>query len=380
MPGFDTLTVDVAVIIRGDAMSRLGGDVVQAQAITDFLRKIGLTVQLMAVAEPCDVRARLAILFNLTTPYETWLQARALRHQGVPYLLFPVYWNLSAAIPLALQRYGQQQARWPHHLRSLKQLLGFILAQRSPWRFLCDTPTLLQGGREVMRMIVKHSVAVLPNSQAETEHLAGVLNVMPDERWRVIRNGVTTSMLPSLTTAVQDQVICIGNIGPRKNQLVLAHAAHQISVPVLIVGSVAPGHDDYMHAVRAAAPPNVQFLGELGWSEAMELLGRSVCHCQPSFIETPGLATLEAAAMGCAVVVSDRPSVREYVEGIAEFCEPEDPASVVAAIEAARHRRMDRNAAAAAARTRFDWMQALSPLESLPAVQALLADRQPGGP
>ncbi len=376
MPASSEAACDIAVIVRPDAAARPGGDTVQAAAILHFLQQAGLNTQWLATAEPTGLQARLAILFNLTTPYETWLQARALRRQGIPYLLFPVYWDLAAAVPTALHHFGQSEAMLPRPILALKRILGFAAAQPQPWRLLADLPGLLGGSRGLMREIIGNAAAVLANSGAERDHLAAMLGLVPDESWIVVGNGVDAAALPAISAMLVDQVVCIGNIGPRKNQLALARAAHQIPVPVLLAGATAPGHEAYAAAVRAAAPPHLHFLGPLDWPQAMALLGSSTCHCQPSFIETPGLATLEAAAMGCVPVAADRAPVREYVDGLAEFCHPEDPASIAEAVARARHRQIDRAAAAAAARARFDWTKALAPLLRLPAI----ADLRPGSP
>ena len=55
----------------------------------------------------------------------------------------------------------------------------------------------------------------------------------------------------------------------------------------------------------------------------------------PSWFETCGLSTLEAAAMGCNVVVTDRGYTSEYCNGNAFYCDPSSPSSILEAIDKA---------------------------------------------
>ena len=58
-------------------------------------------------------------------------------------------------------------------------------------------------------------------------------------------------------------------------------------------------------------------------------------HALPSFRETPGLASLEAAAMGCAIVSTNWGSAFEYLDKDAKYCSPGSPQSMRSALEAA---------------------------------------------
>jgi glycosyltransferase involved in cell wall biosynthesis len=45
-------------------------------------------------------------------------------------------------------------------------------------------------------------------------------------------------------------------------------------------------------------------------------------------METTGLASLEAAAMGCSLVVTPNGDTREYFADFAEYCDPGDQRSI----------------------------------------------------
>ena len=52
----------------------------------------------------------------------------------------------------------------------------------------------------------------------------------------------------------------------------------------------------------------------------------------PSYRETPGLASMEAAAVGCAVIVTEEGSAREYFGDLAGYADPRSSASIARAV------------------------------------------------
>jgi glycosyltransferase involved in cell wall biosynthesis len=61
----------------------------------------------------------------------------------------------------------------------------------------------------------------------------------------------------------------------------------------------------------------------------------SQVHVCPSLFETPGLANIEAAAMGCKLAVGDSKPVREYFKDEAIYFDPRDHGKIRAAVQAA---------------------------------------------
>ena len=58
-------------------------------------------------------------------------------------------------------------------------------------------------------------------------------------------------------------------------------------------------------------------------------------HILPSWYESCGLASLEAAAMGCRVVVSYNGFASAYLNDAAYYCDPASPESIRMAIDSA---------------------------------------------
>jgi glycosyltransferase involved in cell wall biosynthesis len=70
---------------------------------------------------------------------------------------------------------------------------------------------------------------------------------------------------------------------------------------------------------------HVHALGPCDRSTVAALMARAGIFASPSLYEPFGLATLEAAQAGCALVLSDIPTYRELWDGAAAFASPRDP-------------------------------------------------------
>jgi glycosyltransferase involved in cell wall biosynthesis len=357
----------VAALLRPDADSRPGGDVVQARAVARFLRAAGITVEELSGWHPRLRGFDAAILMNLTVPEQAWLHAAACRRAGVPYLLLPVFWDLAAAIPDEQRPTGS--ALLPVGSRRRSAVQRVRLLSRQPAAALTAGAGLLayltQDPRRQVVDVVAGARGVYPNSGAELEHLAAYTSIEPASRWKVVHNGIWVDDLPSLDAAVtgprDDVVLSVGGISPRKNTLGLVRAARQLDWPVVVVGQRPRATDAYAQRVLAEAPANVDFVGLLPREDVLQRMARARVHVQPGFVETPGLASLEALALATPVVVSDTLPVREYFGDDAAYADPQDVASMVAAI----HRAWTlgpRPEAAARVRRRFDWSEALRPI------------------
>ena len=80
---------------------------------------------------------------------------------------------------------------------------------------------------------------------------------------------------------------------------------------------------------------NVVFLGAIPHEELKELYRVAKVHALVSWMETPGLSSLEAAAMGCNIVVTKKGDTEEYFEDFAFYCEPDDVSTIKEAIDKA---------------------------------------------
>ncbi len=168
---------------------------------------------------------------------------------------------------------------------------------------------------------------VIAVSEFTRRELLGLLHV-PDERIRVIPNGVSEIFVPNGPAAEGDYVLAVGTLEPRKNLGAAQQAARRLGVELRVVGS--KGWGDV--AVDG-------WLGRVSDERLAELYRGARCLVWPSFYEGFGMPVLEAMACGTPVVTSAGGATEETAGDAAVLVDPSDPTSIAAGIEEAESRR-----------------------------------------
>ena len=339
-----------------------GGDLVQARAIGKFLRGQGCQVEFVTGHRFEPTGWDWAILFNAALLPGTALGADQCRSRQVPYVLFPVFWDLRSIIPKGQRQALSRLLPADSARRRAVSRAGFALREMSFAEVRSGAKMLTAGNRQLVGQVVQGAAAVCPNSDAEAAHLARYLRASPDERWVVVRNGIWRDEIPSGVAWPDrtDEVLCLGGLSPRKNSLVLVQAARESGIALRVVGQ-AEKLDSYVRAVMAAAGDNTVIEGFRPRTEVLKLVASVRAHAQVGFVETPGLATLEAVAAGCSAVVATSPVVEEYLpEGVWRV-DPSSVASVASGLQSAAATPPD-PAVAERVCSAYDWSVVLQPL------------------
>lgn len=349
-------TLNILMQNRPDTVTNPGGDTVQMERTAQFLRGLGHRVDYSFALTPDLGQYDIVHLFNLTRPIETHAQAKNARSQRKPYVLSSVYWDLEAAVPWSAYEFPRNVWRRvaPAPVRSIMRRLRSV-------RSAAVDEFALQ------KEIVASARFVLPNSNAERDHLLERFPKCDRDKFVVVLNGIDPVVTDSpqwdrrndedSLSDLRGALICAGAIGPRKNQLNLVRAMQQLPDTRLgIVGKASPGSARYEQACRRTAGPNVTFHEPIAHSRMADVLRSAKALVQPSYIETPGLAAMEAAALGVPIVVADVPPVQEYFGNLGHYCDPDSPDSIAAASRAASTApRIDGRAFA----ERYEWSAAL---------------------
>jgi glycosyltransferase involved in cell wall biosynthesis len=132
----------------------------------------------------------------------------------------------------------------------------------------------------------------------------------------VIWNGIELPAAPP--TQKQQFVLAAGRMwDTAKNLQALSSAARGLDWPVLVAGRRAEGRDQ--------KSSEIEFLGDISRDDLLLKMQGAAIFASPALYEPFGLAVLEAASRGCALVLSDIASFRELWDGAALFVDPSDP-------------------------------------------------------
>lgn len=193
------------------------------------------------------------------------------------------------------------------------------------------------------RLVVEWVRCLLPNSEGERDVLLRKFGafkkkcvVVPNAADPVFTQGDGKRF--ERRYGLRDFVLCVGCFEPGKNQLGLLKSLRGLSLPLVLVGGVNPNHRGYYKRVVAAvreACGRVLLLRPMGQQELADVYSAAKVHVQPSWVETPGLASLEAGLAGCNVVVTTSGPTKEYFRDYAWYCDPWDEGSIRAAVVAA---------------------------------------------
>jgi glycosyltransferase involved in cell wall biosynthesis len=131
---------------------------------------------------------------------------------------------------------------------------------------------------------------------------------------RVIWNGLSPKSQSQMPKELF--ILAAGRMWDRaKNVALLGDAAKGLEWPVCVAGSGNAG--------RAEAA-TLTMLGPLPHAVLQRQMQRAAIFASPAYYEPFGLSVLEAAAAGCALVLSDIPTFRELWDGAAIFIDPAD--------------------------------------------------------
>jgi glycosyltransferase involved in cell wall biosynthesis len=177
---------------------------------------------------------------------------------------------------------------------------------------------------------------LLPNAEGEAAHIRSDLGVLTESC--VVPNAIDVDLFKPhfLDPRPEGTVICVGRVEPHKNQLGLIRAMRGTTgVNLTIVGPPHPHHQAYYARCREESGSEVTMIAEVPHEDLPDLYAQHRTHVLPSWYETTGLVSLEAAASGCTVVTTSRGHAREYLASDAWYCDPAHPASIRRAVEAA---------------------------------------------
>ncbi len=286
--------MNILFCIRNDYLTNFAGDSSQLLETADYIRKKGTTVTINNGTVFDYTNYDVIHLFNLTRITETYQYFKIAQKYNKPIVLTPIYWDLS------------KYYHYSNDMQSIKL-----------WDYY----------RQFRKEIIQGCKMVYPSSALEMKSLKEEYG---DEfPFQIIYSGVSVKYekdfyISNELISLKPYILCAARVCPRKNQLTLCEAANQIGINVILAGNV----NSKSYFERCLAYSNVHYWGFLSESQLRVLYENAILHALCSFVETPGLASLEAGFYGTDIVSTCEGSAEEYFEKFSHYCNPYDKSDI----------------------------------------------------
>lgn len=313
-------------MVRPNAFAKPGGDLVHAQRTAASLQALGADADLVASDAPDPRGYDVAHVFGVFEPATARAQIGAVRAHGVPLALSPIWLDLRAFFATAPHLERALAARDPAEVeRRLAKLRR--VGTRLPWQGSIARNADLR--LDAQRELVLAADVVLPASEVEA-YLYGERLRASRVPFVVAPLGVDDDAFAVERSRARAGVLCAARIEPKKNQAALLYALRDVDVDVTLVGNSfdAP----YRALCERWATPRTRFVEHTEHGAVVRMMAGAAVHAHPSWLESPGLSSLEAAATGTRIVTGDRGCEREYFGPDVDYADPADPASIRAAV------------------------------------------------
>ncbi|GAC1447902.1 MAG: glycosyltransferase [Chitinophagaceae bacterium] len=323
--------IRVAMITRSTLYTASGGDTIQALQTARMLGSYGIEADIKLTHEAINYsRYHLLHFFNITRPADILYH---IKKTNIPFVISTILINYSEydkyyrkGIAGILFRYLQADA-----IEYMKAISRWVAGKDR----MMTVSYMWKGQKRSILEILKKARLVLPNSVSEYRRLSKSYGC--HNSYMVVPNAVNGHLFRFNSHLKKDPhlVLCVARIEGIKNQLTLIRALNNTRYQLVIIGAPAPNQLSYYQACRETAADNISFTDHLPQEELVAYYQKAKVHVLPSWFETTGLSSLEAAAMGCSIVITDRGDTKEYFGNDAVYCTPASPATIYNAVEKA---------------------------------------------
>lgn len=317
-----------------------GGDLIQILKTKEYLEKIGVKVDISLEFEPNLDGYDIVHLFNLMDPQDIYLQCMNAKKQGKKIVLSTIYGLYTEYERNARGGFAQKLANIlsPYQIGYLKNLIRHYHENRFHKGI---KKMLFKGYYGLMKEITSNVDVFLPNSISEMDRVAKEFK-LSNYQFEAVPNAIDKNIFNKSNNSkiehnkyyeFKDCIVCAARIEGRKSTLNLVRAVKNTNYTLVLVGNESKNQKSYVEQVHNEAGNNIVFLGSIPHEELKQLYEVAKVHVLASWMETPGLSSLEAAATGCNIVVTKKGDTEEYFENYAFYCEPDNVNSIKTAID-----------------------------------------------
>jgi glycosyltransferase involved in cell wall biosynthesis len=333
---------------RKTLYSAPGGDTTQFLKTKEYLENLGIQVDISVELQPNIDEYNIIHVFNLMRPQEIYLQIKNAKQHNKKVALSTIYGPYTEYEKKA--RGGFLQLL--NQLLSINQIEYLKVIARAILNFELNKGTLMYlliGHKRLQKRIVSMVDVFLPNSDSEMKRVIYDFK-MEKYNYVTVPNAVDISKFDYDKVTIDsefekyiDCVLCVSRIEGRKNQLNVIRACLNLPYKFVFIGRAGANFKKYFDKCKTEANKNMFFLGQIEHEKLPQFYKLAKVHILASWMETPGLSSLEAAIMKTNIVVTKKGDTEDYFKNYAFYCEPNDLNSIQAAVIEAYNAPFDNN-------------------------------------
>lgn len=311
---------------RFDSFESPGGDTVQMLQTKKYLEKIGLKVDISLRPDASIKDYDLVHIFNCMRPLETSVSIFQAKQENKKVALSSIYWDFhefniygrSSNLEKVLYRYLDEFF--------VEKFKDFLRIDHDRYSFKDIFKYYSQNYKKNLMNVD----IFLPNSDGEGKIL--IKKIYKNAKYHVVYNAIDKDIFYLKNSQNRNNNVMIAaRIDPRKNILNLVKAIKNRKLN--IYGSSSNFHLKYLNKIKSEINNNINIFGHVKAEELANIYNSHLIHILPSWLETPGLSQLEAAACGCNIVSTNKGSTIEYFGKMAQYCDPSSTISIKEALE-----------------------------------------------
>jgi glycosyltransferase involved in cell wall biosynthesis len=320
----------VLMIARETLNTSPGGDTIQINSTATYLRCLGVEVDIYIGDAAIDYsNYDIMHFFNIIRPDDI-----------VPHILKS---NLPFVVSTIFVDYSEYEKNRGGVLGLLANIFSSDKIEyiKAIARFFKNGDTinskyyLFNGHRASIKYVANKANLLLPNSHSEYNRF--VEKYHSTTPYLKIPNAIDKFTFTNTISPNEDfknHVLSVGRIEGRKNQLNLIKALKGTDLFLTIIGKPSPNHIAYYNECVKLIEENdnMQLIDHIDHKQLASIFKAAKVHVLPSWFETTGLSSLEAAIMDCNIVVTPKGDTEEYFKDFAYYCQPDDILSIKNAV------------------------------------------------
>jgi len=330
----------ILLVNHGTAGNWGGGDGVQIRETAKRLRQRGHVVCEINSDCPDAEGFDIVHIFNCRVTSSFRQQIAICKNQGVPIVVSPIWINIKRAFWGSRGTNSVLQEIVKNGGGSSLQLLDSLENRRLVVHAEGGSidanghGNIDIGSFEETKQLLNQVDGLLPNSWLELQSIRSDLNWVGN-CFEVAHYGVDPAIFldadptefKKYSNIDKPFVMQAGRIEPAKNQAMLCWALREYDIPIVLVGSSKnwPAYSDLCQKISG---DRLRIIPHLPQNILASAYAAASVHVLPSWMETCGLVSLEAALSGTPIVGSTFGHELEYLECDAWYGDPGNSASI----------------------------------------------------